>query len=198
MNTVVSNKIIKASAITGATLLASLPTLALAHPGHGGHVQGGLSAGLLHPFTGLDHITGLMLFGALLAGISLKEKGPALIAASISLAAGFAGGVALGGHVAMEWVITASALLCAAALAFPAGVRGKAATLVAALLAAHGWAHGVEMHGSMAGFASGFMLSSVMLMLAGLPLGHGVQRLAPALRGVLAAAAAAALMLAAS
>lgn len=186
---------IKATATTAVIALASAPMAALAHTGEGAHVNGGLMAGLMHPVTGLDHLVALVLFGALLAGVSLKEKRLALIAAGISLAAGFVGGVALGGYVAMEWLITASALLFAAALAFPSDMRGKAATVVAVLLGAHGWAHGVEMSGSAGGFAAGFLVSSVVLMLAGLPLGQLTQRLAPALRAILAGGAAMALML---
>ena len=189
----ISTKMIQATALIG----ASVPALALAHPGHGGHVEGGFMAGLMHPLTGADHLSALLLFGALLAGISLKHKGLALSAAAISLAAGFAGGVAFGGHVASEWLIMASVLVFAGALAFPAGTRGKAATVVAALLAAHGWAHGVEMTGSLMHFGSGFMVTSVALMLAGLPLGQLAQRTTPALRGLVAGGAAVALMLAA-
>ena len=37
---------------------------------------------------------------------------------------------------------------------------------MAILLGAHGWAHGVEMTGSLAGFGAGFLASSVPLMLA--------------------------------
>ena len=183
------------AASTAALTLATvaLPATALAHTGD--HVHGGLMAGLTHPVTGLDHLVALVLFGALLAGTTLKEKQLGFVAAGISLAAGFAGGVALGGHVAMEAVITGSALLFAAALAFPASVRGKAACAVAFLLGAHGWAHGVEMTGSLAGFGAGFMASSVLLMLAGLPLGQQIQKIAPALRAILAAGAALGLML---
>ncbi|WP_287963384.1 HupE/UreJ family protein [Alcanivorax sp.] len=175
--------------------LAISPMAAMAHTGEGGHVHGGFTAGLMHPITGMDHLVALVLFGALLAGIRLQEKRFALIAAGVSLAAGFVGGVALGGHVAMEWLITASALLFAAALAFPAGSRGKAACVVAVLLGAHGWAHGVEMSGGMGGFAPGFFVSSMVLMVAGLVLGQQLQRIAPALRAIVAGGAALALML---
>ncbi len=181
------------AALTLATV--ALPAAAIAHTGEGAHVHGGLMAGLTHPVTGMDHLVALVLFGALLAGTTLKEKQLGFAAAGISLAAGFAGGIALGGHVAMEALITGSALLFAAALAFPASVRGKAACAVAILLGAHGWAHGVEMTGSLAGFGAGFLVSSVLLMLAGLPLGQQIQKIAPALRAVLAAGAALGLML---
>jgi len=106
------------AALTLATV--ALPAAAIAHTGEGAHVHGGLMAGLTHPVTGMDHLVALVLFGALLAGTTLKEKQLGFAAAGISLAAGFAGGIALGGHVAMEALITGSALLFAAALAFPA------------------------------------------------------------------------------
>jgi urease accessory protein len=67
--------------------------------------------------------------------------------------------------------------------------------VVAVLLGAHGWAHGVEMSGGMGGFASGFFVSSMVLMVAGLVLGQQLQRIAPTLRAIVAGGAALALML---
>lgn len=52
------------SAIT--VLALTLPSVALAHPGHSGH-ELTLADGLLHPFTGVDHIALLAGGGALLA-----------------------------------------------------------------------------------------------------------------------------------
>lgn len=47
-------------------LAVTLPSVVLAHPGHLGH-EPTLADGLLHPFTGLDHIVLLAGGGALLA-----------------------------------------------------------------------------------------------------------------------------------
>ena len=51
------------------------------------------------------------------------------------------------------------------------------------------------MSGGMGGFASGFFVSSMVLMVAGLVLGQQLQRIAPALRAIVAGGAALALML---
>jgi urease accessory protein len=49
--------------LTLLTLLL-LPALAHAHPGHG--TEAGFVAGALHPFTGLDHLLGVLTAGLLL------------------------------------------------------------------------------------------------------------------------------------
>ena len=64
------------AALTLATV--ALPAAAIAHTGEGAHVHGGLMAGLTHPVTGMDHLVALVLFGALLAGTTLKENNWAL------------------------------------------------------------------------------------------------------------------------
>ncbi|MDF1821338.1 MAG: HupE/UreJ family protein [Alcanivoracaceae bacterium] len=185
------------AAITASVLVAVMPTMAMAHTGELAHSHGGIMAGLMHPVTGLDHLVALMLFGALLVGTSRKAQGLGFIAAGASLLVGFVAGMSLGMSGAMEWLITASAVVFAAALAFPGSLRGRMAAVLAAVLAAHGWAHGAEMIGSVAGFGAGFMAASVLLMLAGMLLGKGLQPLAPALRAVVAGTAATLLMLAA-
>ncbi|MEO8019431.1 MAG: HupE/UreJ family protein [Pseudomonadota bacterium] len=48
-----------------ATLAALLPSLALAHPGHGS--DGSFAAGLLHPLDGLDHLLVIGIAGMLAA-----------------------------------------------------------------------------------------------------------------------------------
>ena len=48
------------------TLAALAPLAAQAHPGH--DLQSGLLMGLMHPFTGWDHLAVLLCLGALAAG----------------------------------------------------------------------------------------------------------------------------------
>jgi urease accessory protein len=52
--------------------LLSLPTLALAHPGHA-H-EAGFAAGALHPFTGLDHVSGIVVAGLLLGALPARAR----------------------------------------------------------------------------------------------------------------------------
>ena len=46
--------------IFAATILASVSSAALAHPGHN---VSGLAAGLMHPFSGLDHLLAMVAVG---------------------------------------------------------------------------------------------------------------------------------------
>ncbi len=57
-----------------ALALASLPGLALAHPGHS-H-DAGFLAGALHPFSGFDHLAGLALAGMLLGYLPARRRWP--------------------------------------------------------------------------------------------------------------------------
>jgi len=54
--------------------LASLPTLALAHPGHS-H-DAGFIAGALHPFSGIDHLLGVSIAGLLLGWLPAARRWP--------------------------------------------------------------------------------------------------------------------------
>jgi urease accessory protein len=65
--------------------LVSLPTLALAHPGHS-H-DAGFVAGALHPFSGIDHLLGLALAGLLLGWLPAARRWP-LCAAFLALLGG--------------------------------------------------------------------------------------------------------------
>lgn len=181
----------------GAAVIASA-SLALPAAAHEGamHAHSSLAAGFLHPISGVDHLAALLLFGALLAGLSRKEISRGLIAAVISLAAGFAGGLLLGGHVAMEWLIVGSSAVFAGLMLAPTSARGKAVLVVASLLVAHGWAHGAEMVSSSAPvFMAGFLTASLAIMAAGLPLGRLVADMKPIIRAAVSATIAAGLML---
>ena len=54
--------------------LASLPTLALAHPGHS-H-DAGFVAGAMHPFSGIDHLLGLAIAGLLMGWLPATKRWP--------------------------------------------------------------------------------------------------------------------------
>ncbi|MES2432196.1 MAG: HupE/UreJ family protein [Pseudomonadota bacterium] len=169
--------------------LLLIPSIALAHPGHGF----GLEAGFLHPFTGTDHLlamVGVGLWAAILGG-----------RARWALPAGFLGAMALGGAFAMnlglgaaaqavEPAIIASVILLGAvvALALRAPLA-MALPLVGLFGLAHGAAHGAEMVGSGLAFGAAMLTATALLHGAGLALGltlHG--KLARALGGVTALA----------
>lgn len=53
----------------------SLPALAWAHAGHGGHESvDGFIAGVLHPLTGLDHLLGILAAGVLLGWLPRDSR----------------------------------------------------------------------------------------------------------------------------
>lgn len=160
---------------------------ALAHPGHGPE---SLSAGLLHPLTGLDHL--LMLTGAgIIAALGQRPRS-FIFATLAAMLVGALAGRALGAFSGMEMLIALS-VLAAGAMIF-AAFTGRGAWLMPVLALAHGWAHGAE--GATDGFwlfTAGFMATSSALLLAGYAAGVQLRR-HPALRkiagsGWLAAAA---------
>jgi urease accessory protein len=145
---------------------------ALAHPGH----VGGFAAGFAHPMGGLDHVLAMLAVG-LWAAIRSQANGgrTALFAWPLAFIGGMAGGFALtqAGLVVpqVETMIAASVILLGGAVAF--GLSAPVALGAAAIAAFglfHGAAHGMELHGSPAPFAVGFLLASVLLHVAGVGL----------------------------
>jgi urease accessory protein len=153
----------------GTALALLLAAPALAHPGHG---EASFAQGLLHPFSGLDHLLAMLSVGlwaslrggralwvwpagflvAMLAGFELGQTGPAL---SLVEPAVLASVIALG-------TLTAAA----ARLPLAPGVA-----MIAACGLAHGYAHGVEAPGAGAEFPFGFVISTAALHLMGVAAG---------------------------
>jgi urease accessory protein len=185
------------AALVLAALLLPLP--ALAHPGlHGAE---GFTAGLLHPFGGLDHVVAMIAVG-LWAGV-LGGRAPLL------LPAGFLAGMAAGGGLGMAGVaiplvehgIMASMVVLGSLVAILARVPlGVAIAVGAGFGLLHGHAHGTEMIGGALGYGVGFLLATAALHGAGLVVGRvgaGTgARLAPRLAGAAGAIAGIVLMLA--
>lgn len=152
-----------------------VPFLLLATPAmaHTGHDATGFSAGLAHPFGGLDHLLAMLTVGlwASLRGRSAMLAWPA--AFLTAMLAGFA--LARLGFVlpAVEMMIAASVVLLGLAVA--TGLRAPVAlgaALLAVFGAAHGFAHGADATGGIAGFAGGFLIATAALHAAGLGLGR--------------------------
>ncbi len=128
--------------VTVALLLA--PSIALAHPGHGGDTS--LLAGFLHPFGGLDHLLAMTvvgLFAAHLGGRALWAV-PATFVAMMAL-----GGVSGAAGISLPFVETAIAL---SVVIFGVMIfSGMAPPVLAAMALVgvfaifHGHAHGTEM-----------------------------------------------------
>lgn len=168
-----------------AATLAVLGTasIATAHPGHG---TTGFSSGVAHPITGLDHLLAMVGVGLLAVGIRRAWVWalPAVFVSMMILGAAFgAGGVFVPSWLA-EQGIALSVFAIGLLVAFGTKVPTFAiAPLVGLFAVCHGSAHAAEMpaESSVFTFFGGFILSTVLLHLAGIGLGLAVGRRTPVL-----------------
>lgn len=161
-------KIAKLACVATLTLLTATPALA-----HTGHMEHGLTDGLLHPLTGLDHLAMLLTTG-LLAGVTRRRLLMPLLAL-LALVLGTGVGFALGAYSWVEPAILIS--LVAAASLLLSHSRLTALTWAMPLFALfHGWAHGVEAPATqLLGFTLGSALMAGVLLFAGFALGRKLQ-----------------------
>lgn len=148
---------------------------------HTGHAAEGFSAGIVHPFLGLDHLLAMVAVGVwsvIMLPKTHRLAGPALFVAMLLVGALMAlTGFAL---PQAEPAIAASVVVLGALLLLARRtglIAGLALVSVAALL--HGYAHGAELISgqSFAAYATGFMLGSAALHGIGLAAGHALQHL---------------------
>jgi urease accessory protein len=171
-------KCVRFFALSAALLL---PALALAHPGAdgGAHHGSAFVEGLVHPFTGFDHLAAMLAVGvwsALAFRNSTRRMWAVPIAfASLLLIGGLRafGGLKLAG---VEPMIAASLLvlgvMVATQMKLPAAV-GTA--LVGAFAVFHGVAHGSELPAQQAlATLSGMVLGTMTLHIIGMMLGRFV------------------------
>lgn len=156
--------------LTAIILLATSST-ALAHPGHN---VSGLAAGLMHPFSGLDHLLVMIA-----VGLWAAQGGGRKI---WLLPATFMTMLPVGAGIAMQWQalplveagiatsVLALGLLIALSVQFPV-VLSVAITALFGLL--HGYAHGLELPQSAApaAYALGFLAATATLHLGGIAVG---------------------------
>ena len=170
-----NHKEVKASLATAALLL--VPALAIAHPGHGAeglaHGEAGFIDGLVHPFTGLDHLAAMLAVGVWSAlAVRPVWLAPAAFVALLvaGAAAGFLGVVV----PAVEPMIAASLLVLGLLVAWQRKMpMALAAGLTGAFAFFHGAAHGMELAGSTQWLAlAGMVVATATLHAAGIALGH--------------------------
>ena len=172
--------------LAGALLLGCS---ALAHAHHDGPEVGGFAAGLLHPFTGLDHLLAMLAVGIWAATLGRPKAWLLPLAFPLLMAAGAALGMAGVALPAIEPGIAASVVILGLAILTawraPTAVAVGAVALFGVL---HGFAHGAELPADTSAlqYAAGFLAATALLHLAGLAI--GMVRLAP--RGLLALRAA--------
>jgi urease accessory protein len=158
-----------------ATLAAALvlvPTVALAHAGHGD--TSGLMHGFTHPITGIDHVLAMIAVGVLAAQFS----GPALWLIPLS----FIGIMTVGGALGMAGIlvpfaelgVALSVVILGLAIAFPFRLQTLAAVALAGLFALfHGQVHGAEIPPATSGlyYTAGFIAATASLHATGIGLG---------------------------
>jgi urease accessory protein len=164
-----------------AVAAAALAVPSLAHAHVGFLPTNGFLNGLLHPFTGPDHVAAMLAVGLWAA----QRGGRAVWMIPLSFVATMAFASALGAAgVSLPFVepgIIASVLvlglLVAAAVRLPMVVS---ALLVGAFAMFHGYAHGAEMPATVAGieYGAGFVVATCALHAAGIGAGVMAQRLA--------------------
>lgn len=174
--------------VTSITLAAlpMLPAIALAHGGAHPHTHGladSFVQGLVHPFTGLDHLAAMLAVGAwsVLAFPRLQAAWRVPVAFAAMLVVGAVAGFAGFRVPGVEPMIAASVL----ALGLLVAVQSKMPWVAAAALAGgfaffHGAAHGYELAGD-GGLAAlsalaGMALGSAILHTTGMGLGHGLMQ----------------------
>jgi urease accessory protein len=153
------------------------PSVALAHPGHGG--DGNLVGGFIHPFGGIDHVlamTAVGLFAAHLGGRALWAV-PATFVAVMAL-----GGVFGAAGVSQPFTETAIALsVLVFGIVIFSGMTPPVLTamaLVGIFAAFHGHVHGTEMPVGASGavYGIGFMAATALLHGLGITLGLAIGR----------------------
>jgi len=174
-----------------ATMLASASGAALAHPGHN---VSGLAAGLMHPFSGLDHLLAMVAIG-LWAAQSGGRKVWLLPATFMTM-------LAAGASLAMQWqalpMIEAGIASSVLALGLLVALSARLPVLFSIAIAAvfgffHGYAHGLELPESAApvSYALGFLVATAVLHASGIMIGIAAHRRHKMLAKVLGAAIAA-------
>ncbi len=161
-------------------LATLIPSVVLAHPGHL-EAEHALMSGLLHPLGGLDHLLAMLAVGlwAVLLSRSVKQASWVIPTSFVGvMLVGFLFGLNKGAVPMMEQAIAASVLVIGLAAAWVVRMPTILASMVVAVFAFfHGIAHGAEMgDGQAAQFAIGFMLSTIVLHVAGIALGKSLCR----------------------
>lgn len=159
------------------------PGLACAHTGFG--ETGGLLHGLIHPFTGIDH-----LFVMIAVGLWAAQMGGRAVWLVPMTFVGMMTAGALLGMAAMPWVevgILASMLVLAmlifGAIRLPLPVS---LPLIGCFALFHGYAHGAEMplDASFLNYAAGFVFSTAALHLTGIVMGNSLTKTGMRLAGI--------------
>lgn len=149
-----------------------LPGLAMAHTGAGdAHAHGALASGLLHPFTGLDHLAAMLAL-SVWSALAVRPLWLAPAAFVLMLAVGALAGFAGLAIPAVEPMIASSLLVLGLLVATRRGLPVALAAALAGLFAFfHGAAHGNELATDFAGASQWLALAGMVTATAAL---HGL------------------------
>jgi urease accessory protein len=155
-----------------AAATAGFSTAALAHVGDHSHMS--FTEGMLHPFSGLDHVLAMVAVGLWASQLG----GRALWLLPLTFPAVMAVGAALGlSGVTLPWVeigIAGSVMVLGAVVAL--ALRPSLAIsvpLIGAFALLHGYSHGIELPASASavGYGVGFSVATLMLHAVGIATG---------------------------
>src|ERR1019366_320685 len=161
----------RAGLLAAAALFIGAVPAASAHPGP--EAATGFSSGLLHPFTGLDHMLAMIAVGLLAAQL----RAPRLLPGAFLLAMGLgaAAGRWTGPLTGLEQGIAASVFVLGLLVALRARMPACAgAAWAGAFALLHGAAHGAEMPASAGAlsYGLGFIAATSLLLAAGVAAGN--------------------------
>ena len=159
--------------LSTAALVMSAPTWAQAHSGHVATAFSGLLDGLVHPFTGLDHLAAMLAVG-MWSAIAVRPVWMAPLAFVVMLTLGAVLGLAGVQVPAVEPMIAASVLVIGLLMARRQDMSWTAAAALAGVFAVfHGAAHGSELSAAQAWPAlAGMVTGSALLHAAGVLIGQ--------------------------
>ena len=162
-----------AGSVTVLAIAAALvPVTGYAHSGD--VAAAGFQAGLLHPWTGLDHMAAMLAVG-LWATLMRNQSIPAMLCATV---VGIVAGAGLGAYAVSLTIgeqITTVSVIVMGLFAAMAGQARKplAAILVALFCFFHGYVHTAEtpVQFSQLAFSGGFLISMLALQMLGVVIG---------------------------
>lgn len=161
--------------------LLGASSAAFAHPGHN---VSGFAAGLMHPFSGLDHLLAMMAVGLWAAQGNTKKRSGRKV---WLLPATFMFMLALGAVIAMQWqtlpLIESGIAASVLALGLLVALSKQLPLIVSVALTAlfgllHGYAHGLELPQSAApaAYALGFLVATASVHLSGVAMGVATRK----------------------
>ena len=154
-----------------AFILLGIGSAAFAHPGHD---VSELSTGLMHPFSGFDHLLAMIAVGLWAAQSGGRKIWLLPAAFMLMIAAGAKCALIYPFLPLIESGIAASVLVMGIIIALSLKLSARLSVAITALFGFfHGYAHGLEMFGAIEAeaYALGFLTATVALHLAGIAVG---------------------------